>query len=76
MTTVYPASEGFTYQDLARKWGVTVRTVQEWMKASPVKVQKFAPTKRTIRFKPQFVVDFEKASEIVTVQKTVKKKRG
>jgi transposase-like protein len=76
MTTVYPASEGYTYQDLAKKWGVNVRTVSNWLKKSVVRVRRFAPTKRTVRFSPEFVVEFERANEIVTVPRTVKKKRG
>ena len=76
MTTVYPTSDGYTYQDLARKWGVTVRTVRTWLGRSIVKVRKFAPTKRTVRFSPEFVIEFERANEIVTVQRTVKKKRA
>jgi Homeodomain-like domain len=75
MTTVYPASEGWTYHDLARKWGVDISTVRRWFKKSVTRVRRFAPTKRTVRFSPEFVIEFERANEIVTVQKTVKKKK-
>lgn len=39
-------SDGFnTYQDLAARFGVCVRTVERWF----ARARKFRPTKRTVR---------------------------
>lgn len=57
-----------TYQDLASRWGVCVRTVQRWFEGRKA----FRPTSQTVRFTDKQIETFEQERQRLAA----KPKRG
>ena len=63
---------GYTYQDLAARWGIDERTVRRWIEKGRLKI--WRPTVRTVRVPAKEVDKFE--AELVTVNRRPIKRAG